>query len=306
MGYIEEEDDLETDSSDDDDDNGGASIGADLGFLNRSFLHARRTISLSGSDSEGNDRRSSSRILHRSRRLARTSLGRKKSSHSGRLASWSGPTSSGDEVDSRKSFEGGRRSSSYRAQGRRTSGGSSGSGSGSDSFAGDERRKSFRGKGSTEGEHWKQLSVSDGKMRKMHGVHGGIAPVGAAVTLSAKAAAIVNATSPPATATAPELPTRGQNETEVEGKSDDVPSVPVDTSTAELTPVKSVSPMSNQPRKRSSARSISINRPVELEHPVVMRTSTSFNTKVKCTTGSQPVVGSVCRRENRVSFRRKQ
>lgn len=304
MGYIEEEDDLETDRSDDDDDNGGASIRADLGFLNRSFLHARRTISLSGSDSEGNDRRSSYRILHRSRRLARTPLGRKKSSPSGRLASWSGPTSSGDEVDSRKSFEGGRRSSSYRAQGRRTSGGSSGSGSGSDSFAVDERRKSFRGNGSTDGEHWKQLSVSDGKMRKMHGVHGGMVPVGAAVTLSAKAAAIVNATSPPATG--PELPTSGQNGTEVEGKSDDIPSVPVDTSTAELTPVKSVSPLPNRPRKRLSARSISLNRPVELEHPVVMRTSPSFNTKVEWTTGSQTVVDSVCRRENRACFRRKQ
>lgn len=298
MGYVEEEDDLETDRSDEDADNGGASSGADLGFFNRSFLHARRTASLSGSDSEGNDRRGLSGTSHRSRRLAHTPLGREKSSHSGRLASWSGPASSGDEVESRKYFERGRRSSSHKAQSRRTSGGSSESGSGSDSFAGDERRKPFRSNGSIESERRKQLSLSDGKMKK---IPRGLIPVGASVTLSAKAAAIMNAKSPPATRT--ELPTRGPNETKVEEKSDTVSSSPVDTSPAEISLVTPVSPMPDRSRTRLSARSISLNKPVELDHPVVLRTTSSFNSKVECITGYRSVAGNVGGRDNRGCLR---
>ena len=298
MGYVEEDDDLETDRSDEDDDNRGASGGADLGFFNRSFLHARRTISLSGSDSEGNDRRASSGSLHRSRRLAHTPLGREKSRHSGRLASWSGPASSGDEQESRKRFERGRRSSSHRPHGRRTSGGSSESGSGSDRFTADERNKSFRSSGSLEGERRKQFSLSDGKMKK---IPGGMVPVGPAVTLSAKAAAIVNATSPPAMK--PKLPTRGNNETEVEEKSDAIPSIPVHTSTAELSLVTPMSPMPDRSRRSLSVRSISLSKPVELEHPVVLRTTSSFNTKVECITGYHPVAGHVGRRDHRPCLR---
>lgn len=278
MGYIEEEDDIETDSSDDDKDGIGASSGADLGFFNRSFLHARRAFSMSGSGSERNDRRGLSHTSRRSGRLVSIPLGRDTSSHSGHRSSWSGPASSGDEVDTRKSFQGGRRSRSYKRRGKRTGGGSSGSGSGSgsDSFVFDERKKSFSSNSSTEGEKKRQLSVSEGKMNK---TPGGMAPVGVAMTLSAKAAAILNATSPPATK--PERSLSGKDETEVEGTTDAVPLVPEDTSTFELSPATAASPMSARPRKRLSARSLSLNKPVELDHPVVMHTTSSFNTKVK-------------------------
>ena len=291
MGYIEEEDDIETERSDESEDGGGGRRGADLGFFNRSFLHARRMASLSGSDSEGNDRRGSSRPSHRSRRLASTSLRSERSSHAGRLASWADPASSGDEAESRKYLGRAGRSSRHMPRGRRTSGGSSGSGSGSDSFAVDERIKSFTSDGSTEGYHRKQLSVSAGKMNK---TPGGVRPVAARVTLSAKAAAIMNAKSPPATS--PELPTRDETGTEVENANEPVPSVPVDTQTIELSPATPVSPMPERLRKRLSVGSLSLNRPVELDHPVVMGTNSSFNTKVECTTGSRPLADGVGRR----------
>lgn len=302
MGYIEEEDDIETDSSDNDGDDVEASSGVDLGFFDRSLLHARRAFSMSGSDKVGNDSRGLSHTQHRSRRLVRIPVGRDKSRPSGHFASWSGPASSGDEVERRKLFQRGRRSSSRKPRGRRTSGGSSGSGSGSDSFTVDEQKKSISSDGSTEGAHRRKLSVSDGKMKK---TSGSMAPAAAAVTLSAKAAAILNAMSPPVTR--PELPTRGDIEAEVEEANDAVPFDPVDTSAFELSPATHASPVPDRSRKRPSARSLSLNKPVELNHPVVMHTTSSFNTKVKyCITSSQFVAGGVVRREPRRFFERKQ
>lgn len=274
MGYIEEEDDIETDRSDDDGDGGEASSGADLGFFDRSLLHARRAFSLSSSDKVGNDIRGSSHTQHRSRRLVRIPVGREKSRRSGHVASWSDPASSGDEVESRKSFQRGRKSSNRKPRGRRTGSGSSGSGSGSDNFAVDERKKSNSSDDSTEGVHRRNLSASDGKMKKRAR---GMAPAAAAMTLSAKAAAILNAMSPPARR--PELPTR-DHETEVDEANDAVPSVPVDTSTFELSPATHVLPVPDQSRKRLSAPSLSLNKPVELGHPVVMHTTSSLHTKV--------------------------
>ena len=216
MGYIEEEDDMETDWGDDDEDSGGASSGADLGFFNRSFLHARRISSLSGSESEGNDKRGLSRIPNRSsRHLARVPLGREKSVHSGRLASWPGPAYSGDEVESRRSFVGGRKGSGHKPRSRRIGGGSGGSGSGSGNFAIDEQKRSFSSDGSADGEHRRPLGVYDGKIKKPPA---GVLPVGAAVKLSAKAAAIMNAESPPTAG--PELSVSGQKGTAVEGEGD--------------------------------------------------------------------------------------
>lgn len=290
MGYIEEEDDIETGNSDEDEEGGGASSGADGGFFSRSFLHASRVSSHSGSDSEGNDRRGLSRASHRSRRSSRLSissrpsLGREKLGHTGRLASWSGPALSGDEVEGRRPSGGRRVSSRGTPRRRRTAGGSGGSESGSDSVA--EHSKAYSSDGSTDGERRRHLSASENKS-KAKKTPGDMVPVGAAVTLSAEAAAIVNSKSPPATK--PELPTTGENE--AEEKNDDVPVVAVDTSKSGLSSATLVSPRPDQPRKRLSTRSISSNRPVELDHPVEIHPSASFKAKVECTTGSETVAG---------------
>ena len=296
VGYIEEEDDLETDRSDEDEDGGWGSSGADLGFLNRSSLRTGRISSLSGSDSDGNDRYGSSRTSRISRRSTHKSLGGEKSSRSVRLASWSGPASSGGAV-SKKSFEGGRRSSSYRPRGRRTGSGSDGSGSGSDSYAVDEQRKSSNSDGSTEGDRRRKFGVSKGKTKK---APGSVLPVGPAVRLSVQAAAIVNTKSP--TSTGPELPTTGQNE--MEGGTDAVPSVPVDTSKTELSPAMPVSSMPDRSRRRSSASSISQNRPVELDHSVETNITPAFNPKVKVHHWLSTFRWRVGRRENRACLKR--
>lgn len=266
---------MEMDRSDESGDDGGVSSGGGISFFNRSFLRARRMSSLSDSDRERTVTRGSSLISHRGRRLARAPLGRETSSDPGRLVSWPGLTSSGDNVESRTSFGRGRRSSSYKPRGRRTGDGSGGSDSGGESIAVDGRMNSFRSDGSTEGEHARQLIAFDDKIKN---TTGGMVSAGAAMRLSAKAVAILNAKSPPATRA--ELPTRGQSETDLKQETDAVPSVPADTAVTELSPAMTVSPMPDRPREQLSARSFSLNRPVELNHPVMVHTTSSPNTKV--------------------------
>ena len=53
MGYIEEEDDMDTDGNSEDEDGGGGSSGTDPESISRRYhLRARRLPSISGSDSE--------------------------------------------------------------------------------------------------------------------------------------------------------------------------------------------------------------------------------------------------------------
>ena len=240
VGYIEEEDDMETDKSDEDEDGGGggSSSGAD-DFSGRlpTWLHRP---SQSGSDSEGNERRATTRAPYRNPRAAHMPLASQPSVRSGRLASWPGPASSGDEADGsrRKSFERGRRTSILRPAVFSDGGG----GSGSDNNADDgERKETLVSDGSNDGEHrrpsstpagdskmrWKNAAAavtkranskplrmksfgvdagSDDELgRKLASTHdskkglqrGGTAAVGPAMTLSAEAAAIANAASPP-------------------------------------------------------------------------------------------------------------
>ena len=330
MGYIEEEDDMETDKSDEDEDGdgGGASSGADdLSSRLPTWLHRP---SQSDSDNEGNERRTTTRAPYRSPRAAHLPLASQPSVRSGRLASWPGPASSGDEAEGskRKSSERGRRAAIPRPViFGESGGGGGGGGSGSDSNADvGERKEPLGSDGSEGGEKKEPLStpLSDNKMRwkaaakavikranskplrmKSFGHdtgsdddmgrksaatpdgkkvlrRGGAVAVGSAMTLSAEAAAIANADSPPPKT--PVLP--GGKATPPFGA-------------ASPAPVSSVSgrrpdrsPSGRRQERSPSARSKSFVKPVALDHPVTSNGATTpASSRVS---GAPPALG--CRR----------
>lgn len=318
MGYIEEEDDLETDESDEDEDGdgGGASSGPeDLSSRLHTWLHRP---SQSGSDNEGNEKRAPTRGPYRSPRAAHLPLSSQPSMRSGRLASWPGPASSGDEAEGskRRSSERGRRAAIPRpvvfGDGGGGAGGAGG-GSGSDNNADvGERKEPLGSDGSNNGEQRRPAStpLSDSKMKwkaaaaavikranskplrmKSFGhdagsddesgkksstpqdskkglPRGGSVAVGAAMTLSAEAAAIANAESPPPKT--PVLP--GGNATPPFGEASLAPVSSVSGRWSERSPSgrrQDRSPSGRRQSRSPLARSKSFMKPVELDHPVI-------------------------------------
>ncbi|CAM9174754.1 unnamed protein product, partial [Laminaria digitata] len=272
VGYIEEEDDLDTDRSDDDDDGdggGGASSGAD-DFSSRlpTWLHRP---SQSGSDTEGNERRgATSRVpsYRRSPSDGHVPLASQPSVRSGRLASWPGPASSGDESEGgkRKSVDKGRRAAIARPV-VFSDGGGGGGGSGSEDVV--ERKEALVSDGENDGEQKRPMKSfghdivgggSDDEVGRKSGTHdskralrraGSNVAVGAAMTLSAEAAAIANADSPPPK-TPPERTRNGTRTTVAAAGKAATPTRPL--GAASPAPVSSVS-------GRWAERSPSVRRP---------------------------------------------
>ena len=277
VGYIEEEDDIDTDMSDEDEDGDVNSSGTDLESSDRQYSRMAHQLSyLSGADGNSIEKRASSRASHKNPYFSRAFFGGEQSINSGRLASWPG-----DDVDSsrRKSLERGARSVGPKPVDSR-GGGASGNGSGSDSV--NERGKSFITHSSTS-RHKRPSKAPGGKQQK---APGSATTVGPTVTLSAEAAAIVNASSPPPKAPSPsKAPERVDRRAAVGAEFGVGPRA--EEFALPFVPASPPSDASGPGRRRgdfSLVRSMSFSKPVELGHPVERITTVSSTTKVPCAT----------------------
>lgn len=158
-----------------------------------------------------------------------------------------------------------------------------------------ERRESVSTDGNTDSQQKRSSGVPEGKKNK---APGDVVPVGATMTLSAQAAAIINARSPipktppplPPPPLPPPLPARVYMGAAVGAEFGIVPVVDEDMLPVMSAPVASVSSVSGRWQQSSSrVRTMSLNRPVELEHPIERNTAVPSRTKVMFFfTGSRP------------------
>ena len=303
MGYIEEDDDMESENSDEDESS------SDLDLSGKFPAWFRRLPSLSGSDNERNESRATTRNSYRSPRASRVPSGGQQSARTGRLAPWPGHTSSGDEADAtrKKSHERGRGSVSP-TRGMLGDAGGSGSdtadiserakSSGLDSSNGSEQKRRHSGVPVMTQNRWKTAAaavikransnplrmksfgndvVSDeeeGKKSSTHDIKkgaqaGSTAAVGAGMKLSAEAAAIANADSPE-----PKTPPLGMSNAAgvVAPSLGSASPAPFSSVSGRRWPERSSSghQPERSPTRSPSSRSKSFAKPVALDHPVTV------------------------------------
>ena len=305
VGYIEEEGDIDSDNSHE----GGYGSVTEREPSSRSHSRSHRRGSRVGVDSCRSERRSSSHSGHsgyRSSSVGHSAVRGEQSARSGRLTFRPVPESFGHDVKitRRASVEEGHNvtvfapvshSDRVSHSGEGVHGGQGGGrGGGADHgffvdrgiVAISEQSKSFDTDDSTDVEHRRRPRVSGSKKKRKNKRPGGVAAVGAAMTLTAEASAIVNAKSPaPNEATPSSLTTKAHDE---EGAMPEfAPALALET-TAPLAPWSAapVLPVSGRAQEKSSRmRILPSDKPVALDHPVTKNTSSLSSSKVKFVAG---------------------
>ena len=305
VGYIEEEDDIDSNNSHE----GGYGSVTEQEPSSRSHSRSHRRASRVGVDSCRSERRSSSHLGYsgyRSSSVGHWAVRGEASARSGRLTFRPVPGSFGhdENLTSRASVEEEHNvtvfnpvghSDRVSQSGEGVHGGQGGSrGGGADdgflvdrgSVAISEQSESFDTDGSTDVEHRRRPRVSGSKTKRKNKGPGGVAAVGAAMTLTAEASAIVNAKSPAINeATPSSLTTKGHDD---EGAMPEfAPALALET-TAPLAPWSAapVVPISGRSQEKSSRmRMLPSDKPVALDHPVTKNTHSLSSSKVEFVAG---------------------
>ena len=312
VGYIEEEDDIDSDSIHE----GGAASGTELEPSRRSYSRSRRLASRVGFDSGRSERRSSSHSAYRSSSVGHLAVGGERSVRPGRLTFGPVPGSFGHDVNitRRTPVEEEHKVTVFDpighsdrvGRGGEDSRGGHGGGRGGGEGGGflinrgraaiSEQSKSSDTDGTTDEEQQRLPRVSVRKKKKKNKGPGGVAEVGAAMTLTTEASAIVNAKSPaPNEAMESSLTTKGHDE---EGEMPDfTPELALEV-TAPLAPWSAppVSPVLGWTQEKPPVmRTTSSDRPVALDHPVTRNTGSLSSRKVYfvagCTSGGRHGLG---------------